>query len=65
MGANFSIIDHCFEHPKYDPTSSDIDRFFADRCSYNGCGRPEIEHCWTVEAYRDNEDALQGESDAL
>ena len=58
MTANFSIIDHCFEHPKYDATKPDIERFFADVCAWPECGRPEIEHWWTVEAYRDNKAAL-------
>jgi hypothetical protein len=55
---NFSIIDHCFEPPKYDPLVPDLDRMFSDKCSFQMCGRPEIEHLWTVEAYRDNEAAI-------
>lgn len=55
---NFSIIDHCFEPPKYDPLRPDVETMFSDRCAYADCGRPEVEHLWTVEAYKDNHAAL-------
>jgi len=50
----FVIVDHCFEPHKHEP--EDIE--YRDQCAYQNCGRPEIEHFWTVEAYMSNKQAL-------
>jgi len=45
---NERIIDHCFVPQKVDQ--------LKDECAYEDCGKREIEHEWTVEAYRANPD---------
>jgi hypothetical protein len=45
---NERIIDHCFVPQKVDQ--------LKDECAYPECSKPEIEHEWTVEAYRRNPD---------
>jgi hypothetical protein len=40
------IADHCFV-----PQAEDQ---LIDKCAYTDCGKPEIDHEWTVEAYRAN-----------
>lgn len=55
MSAAFSIIDHCYVPPKY----VEGDEPFKDTCAFEGCGRREVEHLWTVEADKSNEDATR------
>lgn len=43
------ISDHCF-------VPQEVDQL-KDECAYLGCGKKEIEHEWTVEAYRTNPDS--------
>jgi len=44
------IIEHCFVPQKQDQ--------LEDVCAYEGCGKPEIEHVWTVEAQEANPEAI-------
>ena len=55
MSEDFKIEDHCFVPPSYEPGETD----YKDRCAFEGCGKPEIEHLWTVEAHMNNKMALE------
>jgi hypothetical protein len=46
------INDHCFVPQAVDQ--------LRDECAFDGCGKPEIAHEWTVEAYQCNPD-IEGE----
>ena len=52
----FLIQDHCFEPHQHGPEDAE----YLDHCAYKNCGRPEIEHLWTVEAAISNQQALKG-----
>lgn len=43
--------EHCFVPQEEDQ--------LLDKCAYPDCGRKEIEHEWTVEAYRCNPDPVE------